>query len=78
MSSAVAGFDGSPNAAYALGWAMRHAAHEHAELTVLAVNEVAATPLNGNLAVMPQDAAMLQQARRATEDAAAKRQRPNW
>jgi nucleotide-binding universal stress UspA family protein len=72
MSSVVVGFDGSPNATYALGWAMRQAAHEHAELTVLAVNEVAASPLNGSPAFMPQDAVMLEQAREAAEGAVAK------
>jgi hypothetical protein len=44
---------------------MQHAALQHATLTVLAVNEVAASPWTGNPAVMPQDAVMLQQARTA-------------
>ena len=72
MSSVVVGFDGSANSAYALGWAMRQAIREHAGLTVLAVNEVAASPYNGSPSIMPQDAVMLEQARKAAEDAAAK------
>jgi nucleotide-binding universal stress UspA family protein len=56
----------------ALEWAMRNAALQHATLTVLAVNEVAASPWTGNPAVMPQDAVMLQQARTAAENAVAK------
>jgi nucleotide-binding universal stress UspA family protein len=72
MSSVVVGFDGSANATYALGWAMRQATRERAELTVLAINEVAASPYNGAPAIMPQDAVMLEQARKGAEDAAAK------
>ena len=72
MSSVVVGFDGSANATYALGWAMRQATREHAELTVLAINEVAASPYNGAPSVMPQDAVMLEQARQAAEGAVAK------
>ncbi len=72
MSSVVVGFDGSANAAYALGWAMRQATREHAALTVLAVNEVAESPCDGAPSVMPQDAVMLEQARQAAEDAVAK------
>jgi Universal stress protein family len=72
MSSVVVGFDGSANATYALGWAMRQAAGEHSELTVLAINEVAASPYNGAPSVMPQDAVMLEQARQAAESAVAK------
>jgi nucleotide-binding universal stress UspA family protein len=72
MSSVVVGFDGSANATYALGWAMRQATREGAELTVLAVNEVAASPYNAAPSIMPQDAVMLEQARRAAEEAVAK------
>jgi nucleotide-binding universal stress UspA family protein len=68
----VVGYDGSVNAMYALEWAMQHAALQRATLTVLAVNEVAASPWTGNPAVMPQDAVMLQQARTAAENAVAK------
>jgi nucleotide-binding universal stress UspA family protein len=57
MTSVVVGFDGSANAAYALSWAMRQAALEHAVLTVLAVNE---------------DTVMLEQARQAADEAVAK------
>ncbi|HEY5352016.1 MAG TPA: universal stress protein [Streptosporangiaceae bacterium] len=45
---------------------------QHGTLTVLAVNEVAASPWTGNPAVMPQDTVMLQQARTAAEDAVTK------
>jgi nucleotide-binding universal stress UspA family protein len=47
----VVGYDGSVNAMYALEWAMQHAALQRATLTVLAVNEVAASPWTGNPAV---------------------------
>jgi hypothetical protein len=50
----VVGYDGSVNAMYALEWAMQQAALQHAALTVLAVNKVAASPWTGNPAVMPQ------------------------
>jgi hypothetical protein len=66
------GYDGSVNAMYALEWAMQHSALQHATLTILSVNEVAASPWTGNPAVMPQDAVMLQQARTAAENAVAK------
>ena len=72
MPSIVVGYDGSANAAYAVGWAMRQAALQHGTLRVLAVNEVAASQWTGNPAVMPQDAVMLQQAQQAAEDAANK------
>ena len=68
----VVGYDGSANAAHALGWAIRQAALQHGTLTVLAVNEVAASPWTGNPAVMPQDTVMLQQARTAAADAVTK------
>jgi nucleotide-binding universal stress UspA family protein len=68
----VVGYDGSANAEHALGWAIRQAALQHGTLTVLAVNEVAASPWTGNPAVMPQDTVMLQQARTAAEDAVTK------
>jgi nucleotide-binding universal stress UspA family protein len=44
MPDIVVGYDGSVNAMYALEWAMQHAALQHATLTVLSVNEVAASP----------------------------------
>ena len=72
MPDIVVGYDGSVNAMYALEWAMQPAALQHATLTVLSVNEVAASPWTGNPAVMPQDAVMLQQARTAAENAVAK------
>jgi nucleotide-binding universal stress UspA family protein len=72
MPAIVVGYDGSANAAYALGWAMRQAALQHGTLRVLAVNEVAASPWSGDPAVMPQDAVMLRQAQQAAEDAVRK------
>jgi nucleotide-binding universal stress UspA family protein len=72
MPGVVVGFDGSANAAYALGWAMRQAVLEHAVLTVLAVNEVAVSPWTGDPCVMPQDTVMLEQVRQAADDAVAK------
>lgn len=72
MPGVVVGFDGSANAAYALGWAMRQAVLDHAALTVLAVNEVAVSPWTGDPSVMPQDTVMLEQVRQAAEDAVSK------
>jgi nucleotide-binding universal stress UspA family protein len=72
MPAIVVGYDGSANAAYALGWAMRQAALQQGTLTVVAVNEVAASPWTGNPVVMPQDAVMLQQALQAAEVAVSK------
>jgi hypothetical protein len=53
MPDTVICYDGSVNAMHALEWAMQHAALQHATLTILAVNEVAASPWTGNPAVMP-------------------------
>ena len=72
MSGIVVGFDGSENAQHALEWAMREAARDHSPLTVLTVNEVAVSPGTGEAALMPSDAVLLEQARRAAEDAAVK------
>ena len=72
MPGIVVGFDGSENAEYALDWAMRHAAAEHVPVTVLTVNEVAVSPYTGDPAFMPADAAMLDHAQRAAQEAAAK------
>jgi nucleotide-binding universal stress UspA family protein len=72
MSGIVVGFDGSENSRHAMEWAMRQAAIAHSPLTVLTVNEVAVSPWTGEAALMPSDAVLLEQARRAAEDAAGK------
>jgi nucleotide-binding universal stress UspA family protein len=72
MPGIVVGFDGSENAEYALDWAIRHAAAEHIPVTILTVDEVAVNPYTGDPALMPEDAAMLEHAQHAAEEAAAK------
>jgi nucleotide-binding universal stress UspA family protein len=53
MPGIVVGVDGSVNARYALEWAVREAAVKHAPLTVLTVNEVAASFWTGNPGYRP-------------------------
>jgi nucleotide-binding universal stress UspA family protein len=68
MSGIVVGVDGSANARYALEWAVSEAAVKHAPLTVLTVNEVAASFWTGNPATVPADEILLETARKeATE-----------
>jgi nucleotide-binding universal stress UspA family protein len=72
MAGIVVGYDGSENAEYALGWAMKRAAAEHLPLTVLTINEVAINPFTGQPSVVLEDAPMLEKARQAAEHAVAK------
>jgi nucleotide-binding universal stress UspA family protein len=68
MSEIVVGVDGSANARYALEWAVSEAAVKNAPLTVLTVNEVAASFWTGNPITVPADAVLLETARKeATE-----------
>jgi nucleotide-binding universal stress UspA family protein len=68
MSGIVVGVDGSANARYALEWAVGEAAVKHAPLTVLTVNEVAASFWTGNPVTVPADEILLETARKeATE-----------
>jgi nucleotide-binding universal stress UspA family protein len=68
MPGIVVGVDGSANARYALEWAVREAAIKEAPLTVLTVNEVAASFWTGNPVTVPADVVLLETARKeATE-----------
>jgi nucleotide-binding universal stress UspA family protein len=68
MPGIVVGVDGSANARYALEWAVSEAAVKNAPLTVLTVNEVAASFWSGQPITVPADAVLLETARKeATE-----------
>jgi nucleotide-binding universal stress UspA family protein len=68
MAGIVVGVDGSANARYALEWAVKEAAVKNAPLTVVTVNEVAASFWTGNPITVPADAVLLETARKeATE-----------
>jgi nucleotide-binding universal stress UspA family protein len=68
MPGIVVGVDGSANARYALEWAVSEAAVKNAPLTVLTVNEVAASFWTGQPITVPADAVLLETARKeATE-----------
>jgi len=68
MPGIVVGVDGSANARYALEWAVSEAAVKNAPLTVLTVNEVAASFWTGQPITVPADQVLLETARKeATE-----------
>lgn len=68
MPGIVVGVDGSANARYALEWAVSEAAVKNAPLTVLTVNEVAASFWSGQPITVPADQVLLETARKeATE-----------
>jgi nucleotide-binding universal stress UspA family protein len=69
MPGIVVGVDGSASSREALEWAVKHAALEHAALTVLAVHEVAASAWTGNPIVYPEDRPAEQQAQQAAQEA---------
>jgi nucleotide-binding universal stress UspA family protein len=69
MPGIVVGVDGSASSREALEWAVKHAALEHAPLTVLAVHEVAASAWTGNPIVYPEDKPAEEQARQAAQEA---------
>ncbi len=69
MPGIVVGVDGSASSLEALDWAVKHAALEHAALTVLAVHEVAASAWTGNPIVYPEDRPAEQQAQQAAQEA---------
>ena len=71
MSGVYVGIDGSSHSRIALEWAMREAGYRHQPLTVIAVQEVAATGWGGMI-VLPEDRALRDQARKAAQDAADK------
>jgi nucleotide-binding universal stress UspA family protein len=68
MPGIVVGVDGSPNSGRALDWAMRHAAADHAPLTVITVHEVPKSYWGGIPVVGPADAALLEKLRQAAEE----------
>jgi nucleotide-binding universal stress UspA family protein len=70
MSGIIVGVDGSANARTALDWAMREAAIKNAPLTVLTVNEVAASFWTGHPVTVPADEVLLEGARKAATELA--------
>jgi nucleotide-binding universal stress UspA family protein len=72
MPGILVGLDGSDNSQKALDWAVKHAALEHAPLTVLAVHEVAASAWTGNPIIYPQDRPEEEKARQAAQEAVTK------
>jgi nucleotide-binding universal stress UspA family protein len=64
----VVGIDGSAGSQEALEWAVKHAALEHAPLTVLAVHEVAASAWTGNPVLLPEDRPEQEHARQAAQE----------
>jgi nucleotide-binding universal stress UspA family protein len=72
MSGITVGVDGSANAKGALQWAMKEAAMRDAHLTVLTVNEVAASFWSGKPVTVPADERLLEAAREAATELAGK------
>lgn len=72
MPGIVVGVDGSEHSQRALEWAVRQAALQHANLTVLTVNPVATEPWTGNPVVYPPDQEKQDTAARAAEEAVQK------
>jgi nucleotide-binding universal stress UspA family protein len=68
MTRIVVGVDGSANARYALQWAVKEAAAKHVPLTVLTVNEVAASFWTHQPITVPADEALVEKARSAAAD----------
>ena len=68
MPGIVVGVDGSANARYALEWAVSEAAVKNAPLTVLTVNEVAASFWTGQPITVPADQVLLETARNEATD----------
>ena len=72
MAGLVVGVDGSDHAYRALTWAMKEAAIRHAQLTVLAVQEVAADAWTGNPMILPGDEEIVDKVRNAVQETVAK------
>ena len=70
MSGIIVGVDGSANARYALQWAVKEAASKQEPLTVLTVNDVAASFWTHQPITVPADQALLEHARQAATDLA--------
>ncbi|MGA2827056.1 MAG: universal stress protein [Streptosporangiaceae bacterium] len=67
MSGIIVGIDGSSHSHIALEWAVQEAAARHVPLTVMTVEQVAATGWHG-LMVFPTDQHFLDEARRAAQE----------
>lgn len=72
MSGIVVGVDGSANARYALEWAVQEAGLKHEPVTVVTVNEVAASFWTGKPVSVPADDVALDRVREAVTDLADK------
>ncbi|HTZ91190.1 MAG TPA: universal stress protein [Streptosporangiaceae bacterium] len=72
MPGITVGVDGSANAKGALEWAMREAATRKDHLTVLTVNEIAASFWSGRPVTVPADEHLLETAREAATELADK------
>ncbi len=68
MPGIIVGVDGSANAKYALEWAVKEAAAKHESLTVMTVNEVAASFWTHHPVTVPADEVLLDKARKAATD----------
>jgi nucleotide-binding universal stress UspA family protein len=69
MPGILVGLDGSEHSHKALDWAVKHAALEHAPLTVLAVHEVALSAWTGSPIIYPQDRPEEEHARQMAQEA---------
>jgi nucleotide-binding universal stress UspA family protein len=69
MSGVIVGIDGSHNSSHALDWAMAEAALRNADLTVITVNSVTASPWTGQPDRYPGDEENVEQTRKAAQDA---------
>jgi nucleotide-binding universal stress UspA family protein len=72
MSGIVVGVDGSDASQHALEWAVKHAALEHAPLTVLAVHQVAVSAWTASPIIYPEDRPEQERVRQAAEEAVSK------
>jgi len=72
MAGIIVGVDGSYGAHRALDWAMKHAAAQHAHLTVVTVHEVPVSGWTGNPIILGVDAPELEKTRQAAEDMVSK------
>jgi nucleotide-binding universal stress UspA family protein len=72
MPGIVVGVDGSGDSHLALEWAVKEAALQRAPLTVLTVHPVAYSHWTDNPIIYPEDAPLVEQARKAAEDAVGK------
>lgn len=68
MSGITVGVDGSANARHALRWAVKEAAVKHEPLTVVTVNEVAASFWTHQPVLVPADQALLDKTRQAATE----------